>query len=121
MRFGSWPLPAQLGDDRSGLPRRIGEQALESGTKEDALRHQLLRVDPLGDEQRAGPDPAGARDVGSRRIADRENTAGINRAPAAPLRLGKRELIDRPMRLSSVEHLAAEALIERRQRARAKE
>src|SRR5690348_6162885 len=87
-------LPAQLGNDRIGLSWCVGEQALESGTKKHAFRHQLSCMDALGDKKRAGPDCAGAGDVGPRRIADRENPRAIDRTSTAALGLRKRELID---------------------------
>ena len=79
------------------------------------MRHQLLRVDSLSDEKRRGPRSRWrprCRFAAHRR--SREPGAGSIEPPRRRSRLGKRELIDRPMRFSGVEHLTAEALIERR-------
>ena len=92
-----------------GQRRRIGIVAVA----------QLLGVDAGGDEQAIDAEIGRAFQIGAHRIADRQHAAERGRAAAQRRDPLERQVVDRPVRLAGVEHLAAErARRDRRSRPR---
>ena len=67
---------------------------------------------PDGHEQEIDADRARAFKIGAHRIADRQHAARRDLAPGRGLRLGQRHVVDRPVGLAGVEHLAAHGGVE---------
>ncbi len=67
---------------------------------------------PDGHEQEIDADRARALEIGAHRIADRQHAARRDPAPGRGFRLRQRHVVDRPIGLAGIEHLAAHGGVE---------
>src|SRR5262249_31747265 len=73
---------------------------------------ELLGVDAGGHEQAIDAKGGGTLEVGAHGIADRQQAVMRDRAAARGLRQRERLLVDRPVGLAGIDHLAARGMVE---------
>src|SRR5262249_51136145 len=98
---------------------RRREDARQRGGVGIVLVAELLGVDACGHEQAIDAEGGGALEIGAHRIADRQQAMALHRAAARGFGKDERLLVDRPIGLAGIDHLAARGRIGIGDRARA--